>query len=360
MNSFGQSPFEFTEKQIDIYFSNVSDLRGPGFVKVTNIDTVTHDLRWLSGNENEMVEVEIVDKWLHYASHVTTSCDLGSFIGHMDPGDTGEFGIYNMRIDNIETFDFPYKFPLYIVERDSCDSRIDSISINVKRANPEDYDFHFDRDTITLVLDDGTGVIEVPHEELNMVNNTDFAIGVRWRLNDEELPDDLRFRFRLDISVLSSYSLGTHHICDIEEDFVLNRKMDSTSYSAPFKIVESKALNISEWEFSSYETTVDLLLLGCDTILDSFVLKIQRGTTSSIAHIDSEQIIIAPNPVSDLLMIKSENHLSHIEIYSLSGERLLTENNSEIDVSDLSEGLYLLKAKTDDNRTVLKRFLKID
>lgn len=84
----------------------------------------------------------------------------------------------------------------------------------------------------------------------------------------------------------------------------------------------------------------------------------------SIEDLNSNiQITIYPNPSSDKIFFEwpSSNYLS-IEIYNVTGQHLFTTNltkqNNEIDIRNLSEGLYLVKVVNGNNIGVKKIIIK--
>lgn len=65
-----------------------------------------------------------------------------------------------------------------------------------------------------------------------------------------------------------------------------------------------------------------------------------------------EEIRVKPNPVTDQLIIESQLELI-VEIYNISGRKLISTRVHEIDVSYLINGLYILKIH-DSNKRLLK------
>ncbi|KAF2332296.1 T9SS type A sorting domain-containing protein [Flavobacterium ginsenosidimutans] len=65
-----------------------------------------------------------------------------------------------------------------------------------------------------------------------------------------------------------------------------------------------------------------------------------------------------PNPVKDILTIKNNSIINDIEIISVSGTSVLFKTindiHSEIDFSNLSSGLYLLKVKSENQQKTIK------
>ena len=89
-------------------------------------------------------------------------------------------------------------------------------------------------------------------------------------------------------------------------------------------------------------------------------ININDGTNSSCSNgIDNavaNQLQIYPNPAKDEIFIKTEIPIEKVEIYSLAGALLLSENNfaEKITVSTLPHGIYLLKVYTDKGVAVSK------
>jgi len=79
-------------------------------------------------------------------------------------------------------------------------------------------------------------------------------------------------------------------------------------------------------------------------------------TTSGVNDVIANQLQIFPNPAQNELFIKSDLQIKQVEIYSLTGSLLLSENNfdGKISVSALSQGVYLLKVYTDKGVSVSK------
>ena len=77
--------------------------------------------------------------------------------------------------------------------------------------------------------------------------------------------------------------------------------------------------------------------------------------------IDSQlanEIIIYPNPVSDVLKVNS-NTIKTIEVINLKGQLLKQfKDTSSIDVSDLQKGTYFLHVTSDSGLTTVEKFIK--
>ncbi|NHM02945.1 alpha-amylase family glycosyl hydrolase [Flavobacterium difficile] len=72
------------------------------------------------------------------------------------------------------------------------------------------------------------------------------------------------------------------------------------------------------------------------------------------------QLELYPNPTSNAFMLSVD--AKKVEIYSITGQLIKTENNSvankEISISDLSKGIYIVKITNADNVSVSKKLIK--
>ncbi len=73
-----------------------------------------------------------------------------------------------------------------------------------------------------------------------------------------------------------------------------------------------------------------------------------------------EQIVIYPNPVIHAINIESNVKIASYEILNIAGKRIRAEQlkRNEIDVSILSDGLYLIGLTDKDGQKVYKKFIK--
>ena len=79
----------------------------------------------------------------------------------------------------------------------------------------------------------------------------------------------------------------------------------------------------------------------------------------SAREFDLSSIVIYPNPVSDDLQISSTTPIEQLNVYSVSGQQLISKSGqiNTIDVSSLSEGMYLLEI-TSEGKSQIQKFIK--
>ncbi len=97
----------------------------------------------------------------------------------------------------------------------------------------------------------------------------------------------------------------------------------------------------------------------------TFTLNVQDSSVLSITDVQESKFdfSVFPNPAQDFIRIKSRNTISSIEIFTLSGQKLLHEkttsnNTNTIDVTYFDSGLYLLKINSETKSYTKKLVIK--
>ena len=69
-----------------------------------------------------------------------------------------------------------------------------------------------------------------------------------------------------------------------------------------------------------------------------------------VEEIDKEDITVDPNPVNDIVMIETHGRtsLQNVIIYDVNGRKVLSTSESQIDISNLPSGVYLMKIESSD------------
>jgi lysophospholipase L1-like esterase len=109
-----------------------------------------------------------------------------------------------------------------------------------------------------------------------------------------------------------------------------------------------------------------LIASGDRTIyFDDIVLNnIPTPTTLSIDKVIVENgISVYPNPVSNVLNVKSKSIVKSVNIYAMDGRLLLSKNNIkdmsfEVDVTDLPSGIFIMQVLDENNSTSTRKVLK--
>jgi hypothetical protein len=81
--------------------------------------------------------------------------------------------------------------------------------------------------------------------------------------------------------------------------------------------------------------------------------------TSGVYEVESAEVQLFPNPASDVLYVTSNEALTAVEVFALSGERVVTSTENLTNVSWLASGSYIVKVTTRENKTWHSKLIKL-
>jgi hypothetical protein len=107
-------------------------------------------------------------------------------------------------------------------------------------------------------------------------------------------------------------------------------------------------------------TLGDLLDLTNFVYVDSIVFDNTAPTlgTANFGYANNT-ISLYPNPVMDVLNVSSSNSITKIEVYDFLGKKVASNNNaSDVNVSALGKGAYIVKVVQENGSVIAKQFIK--
>lgn len=69
------------------------------------------------------------------------------------------------------------------------------------------------------------------------------------------------------------------------------------------------------------------------------------------------EVSLYPNPVRDILNIEIKNDIQSIEIYNIQGQKVLSSNQKQINVSDLAAGMYMVRIQDVEKNITTKKIV---
>ncbi len=78
------------------------------------------------------------------------------------------------------------------------------------------------------------------------------------------------------------------------------------------------------------------------------------STSTKNVKAAAAKVAVSPNPADGLLSIRSEARIASFEIRNLSGQVMLSGTDSEVDVANLSSGIYVVLVDLGDRREAVK------
>lgn len=118
-----------------------------------------------------------------------------------------------------------------------------------------------------------------------------------------------------------------------------------------------KGSNLSNWKTNTNLSTITLN--NNDWFGLSFGTRrpftpTEANVTLSVSDVMKENFKIYPNPASDFIVIETKNSVKDINIYSVSGQKVINTQNKKISIQNLQKGAYWVEIKTDQSTTTRK------
>ena len=89
-----------------------------------------------------------------------------------------------------------------------------------------------------------------------------------------------------------------------------------------------------------------------------FNYYIYADAPSAINENQNDELSIYPNPANSILNIQSNNQIQSVELFNIQGQLVVKEGNvNQINVSDLTNGVYMIRIAT-DNGVKVQKFVK--
>ncbi|MEI7509268.1 MAG: T9SS type A sorting domain-containing protein [Flavobacterium sp.] len=107
------------------------------------------------------------------------------------------------------------------------------------------------------------------------------------------------------------------------------------------------ATNVSPW--------IAVGSLGCSTNVYNYLATLSNDTFNSENH----GLQLFPNPSKNVIQIKINSKIDKITIFDYLGKEILTQtqHNNEINVENLSKGIYLIEVLTENEKNY-RQFIK--
>jgi len=167
----------------------------------------------------------------------------------------------------------------------------------------------------------------------------------------------------IDIYNLSSAGENDAYIAKLDAmgNFVWAKRLGGTSYDDAWSVALDSFDNI--YTIGSFSDTVDfdpgigVLNLTSAGDNDVFIHKMRPENLGISENIIGEHFKMYPNPTSGILYIIGEvNNLTQIEIYSITGQKVMDVKNnfSEINIDELRSAIYFVKLYSQEGTATFK------
>jgi len=96
----------------------------------------------------------------------------------------------------------------------------------------------------------------------------------------------------------------------------------------------------------------------CNNNKDDIIEKYSAPFRQEDKNLTDKHIYIVPNPVNDILTVVTESEIDKVSLYNLNGICIMQTKDKQINVSSLSNGIYVISVLTKDNETYQSKFVK--
>ena len=91
---------------------------------------------------------------------------------------------------------------------------------------------------------------------------------------------------------------------------------------------------------------------------DISAMREKKDNTTVPEQMNSTLFAISPNPVNSVLHIQTSDELSQVKVYTINGQCVLHTSQTDIDVSALPQGMYILRALNADGTIQQAKFIR--
>lgn len=203
---------------------------------------------------------------------------------------------------------------------------------------------------------------------LNINNSIFWQNTVNGTVSTRDISDGLNSTYdvfiRNSIANVSS-NAGTKGTFSTTNVTSLDPATDDLNLDAQYKPTSASTYIVDQGDNAYYNVALfgDLDVSGNDRVFNTTIDlgAYEYNSTLSIddVSLNENSAKLYPNPVMNKLFIKSTEKVESITIYNIRGQLVKQTNtiNKGIEVSNLSNGLYMIQIKTKNN-TINKKFLK--
>jgi hypothetical protein len=115
--------------------------------------------------------------------------------------------------------------------------------------------------------------------------------------------------------------------------------------------------NLIQSDAPNFSNPESIYTYPCTTIQNP--RQMYCGIVASNHEISTNKdISMFPNPANTVLNIETEKTISKIEIFNVQGELVKTANTKNVQIQELSGGIYFVKVIFNDNNVGIKKVIK--
>ncbi len=194
------------------------------------------------------------------------------------------------------------------------------------RAYNNYYSSVFKRFTVPVKSSYDPVPFEVP-SNINITNIRDTSFKAEWKSNSKSLATLIR---------LWNNTGEFSEIITDQDFFVFNNLSKDAQYKMEIAAVNPYDNYVNYGSPFSNKIEIDLHVLG---------------TNEKVLF---SEIEVYPNPIIDVVNISSPTKIDYVEVYDISGKKMMSTKKASIDLGNFSTGLYFLKVYSNNHFSTIK------
>ena len=142
-------------------------------------------------------------------------------------------------------------------------------------------------------------------------------------------------KIKLFLSMLAIFFASQLFANEVTECVAVSADGSETTYAL---------LDIKRIEINATDSKASMTILNKDGIYSSEYQKILFAESATdIEELGISSIFVFPNPVSNTLYIQGVDDDASLEVYNLTGKSVIKDKGTELDVTSLNQGTYILR-----------------
>ena len=205
-----------------------------------------------------------------------------------------------------------------------------------------------------IILEDGTEHIPIPNEEVPYID----LIFIDNPIHEFETAVCNVYFGTLEFDSNPYFTIQDAAMTVVDCDLPINSNFEGIYFSL---FLDSNNNHLEDPFLYEIITTGDEKTLIITNVRGD--IAYYGDTYLSITDFETLKVALYPNPVSDKLVIESQENIKQITIYDVQGKQLRSSylNNSErveLDVSILQNGVYFIEIKAFNGNSVIRKVIK--
>lgn len=138
----------------------------------------------------------------------------------------------------------------------------------------------------------------------------------------------------------------------VQRNYLSNSVLNTTGTN--FNIGKSPTTNFGYGNFD-----IDDLRIYSGVLTPSEISSLHNNLLSSTDFNNGNlNFKLYPNPTNDIINLELNNEVKNVEIYSLQGQKVLASTEKQINVSNLANGIYMVRVEDENGAVATQKLIK--